>query len=157
MRKNYTYIPKMPKNRNAFIDCIKEKTEVIVICNDMIDILSEEINKNIGKGKAKATLTTVGVAALLVFNLYNPLTWIFGLGSLATSGMLRNEVRKYNVHMGRDVNNKEIIVLIRKNKVNAKLDTIAYDKKYVLMVESKEYRGHIKQEPLLENRETLVE
>lgn len=147
MRKNYTFIPKMPKNRNAFIDCLKEKAEVIVIGNDMIETLSKELNKNVGKGRAKTALTTVGVGALLVLNLYNPLTWIFGIGSIAAGGILKNEIKKYNVHMGRDVENKEIIVLIHKNKVNMKLDTIIYDENYVLSVETKEYRGHIKSTP----------
>lgn len=144
MRKNYTFIPKMPKSRNAFIDCLKEKAEVIVISNDMIEVLLKELNQNVGKGKAKTVLTTVGVGALLVLNLYNPLTWIFGIGSIAAGGILRNEIKKYKVHMGLDVDKKEIIVLIHKNKVDMKLDTIMYDKSHVLSVEEKEYKGHIK-------------
>lgn len=144
MRKNHTFVPKMPKNRNAFIDCLKEQVEVIVISNDMIAVLSKEINKNIGKGNAKPVLKTAGIGALLLLNLYNPLTWIFGVGALAAGGILKNELRKYKVYMGRDVENKEIIVLIHKNKVDMKLDTIQYDKSYILSVERKEYKGHIK-------------
>lgn len=94
MRKNYNFVPKTPMSRNAFIDCLKENTEVIVISNSMIDMLSKELNKNVGNRKAKKVLTTVGVTALLVLNLYNPLTWILGIGSLATSGILKNEIKK---------------------------------------------------------------
>lgn len=144
MRKNYTFTPKMPQNRNAFIDCLEEKAEVIVIGNDMIEAISKELNKSVGIGRRKKALTTVGVGALLVLNLYNPLTWIFGIGSIAAGGILKNEMKKYSVHMGRDVENKEIIVLIHKHKVNMELDTIVYDKSYVLSVETKEYKGHIK-------------
>lgn len=144
MRKNYTFTPQMPNSRNEFIDCLKKQSEVIVIQHTLVNELSAELNKSIGNKKGKTALQTAGVTALLIFNLYNPLTWIFGIGALATSGLLKNEIKKYHVYLGRNVTHHEILVLIHKDKVDPNMDTIAYDKNYVLSVEKKPYKKKIK-------------
>ncbi len=144
MRKNYTHTPEMPNNRNEFIDCLKKQSEVIVIKHDLVNDLSKELNKSIGNQKGKTILQTAGIATLLICNLYNPLTWIFGIGSLTTSGLLKNNIKRYNVYLGRNVTHHEIIVLIHKSKVDLTLDTISYNKNYVLSVENKPYKKTIK-------------
>ena len=143
MRKNYTYIPKMPNSRNDFIDCLKAQDEVIIIKNDLIAELSSELNKNISNRKKKNALRTVGATTFLIFSLSNPVTWIFGAGALATSLLFKNEIKKYNIHKGCDVSNKDIIVLIHKHKVKTALDHIAYDNAHIASVDEDVYSKKI--------------
>lgn len=137
MRKNFSYTAAIPSTRNEFIDCVKNKTEAIVIKHSLVQELDKELKANQTKGKAKTALKTAGIVGLLVLNLYNPLTWIFGVGSLLAGGILKNEIKEYSIYNGLDIDNRNIIVMIHKKKVNEKYDTIIYDKAYVKSVSSK--------------------
>ncbi|MBQ8837521.1 MAG: hypothetical protein IJ002_08485 [Clostridia bacterium] len=130
MRKNFTYVANIPTTRNDFIDCVKEKKEAIVLRNQLLIELDKELKLNQNKGKAKNILKTAGITGLLVLNLYNPLVWIFGLGSLLAGGLLKNDIKEYSAHKGTDMNGKEILVLIHKKKVNKKFDTVISDGKH---------------------------
>ena len=116
---------------------MKNKTEAIVIKHSLVQELDKELKANQTKGKAKTALKTAGIVGLLVLNLYNPLTWIFGVGSLLAGGILKNEIKEYSIYNGLDIDNRNIIVMIHKKKVNEKYDTIIYDKAYVKSVSSK--------------------
>ena len=89
MRKSYIYNAKEPQNRNDFIDMIKNKEDVIILNHNVIEELDNEIRLNQSKVKAKKSLKTAGTIGLLVLNLYNPLTWIFGVGSILAGGLLK--------------------------------------------------------------------
>lgn len=131
MRKNYSYEAVIPATRNEFIDYIKGKSEVIVISHSLLEELDEELKKNQNKGKAKTALKTAGGIGLLVLNLYNPLTWVFGVGSILAGGLLKNEIKEYNAHVGVDVHENDILLLIHKKKVNLKYDSIILDRTYI--------------------------
>jgi len=72
-------------------------------------------------------LKTLGIGTLLLFNLYNPLTWIVGVGSLLAGGVIKNELKEYIIYTGKDVCYKEILVLHNKKKIDLKYDTVLYD------------------------------
>lgn len=143
MRKNYTYKAVTPATRNEFIDAIKNKTEAIVISHNLLVELNEELNKNISNKKKKGLLKTIGIGALLFFNLYNPLTWIVGIGSFLANGSMKNEIKEYIVYTGTDTCCKEILVLHNKKKIDLKYDTVLYDTS-VKQVSTKATKGKIK-------------
>lgn len=143
MRKNYTYKAVTPATRNEFIDAIKNKTEAIVISHNLLIELNEELNKNISNKKKKGLLKTIGIGTLLFFNLYNPLTWIVGIGSLLANGSMKNEIKEYIAYTGTDACCKEILVLHNKKKIDLKYDTVLYDTS-VKQVSTKATKGKIK-------------
>ena len=116
MRKNQTFMANIPKTRNEFIDCVNEKKEVIVLSNALLAELDKEVRANLNKRKTKKALKVAGITGLLILNLFNPLTWVFGIGSLLVGGLLKNELKGYAVHKSFDVNDQEILILTFKKR-----------------------------------------
>ena len=141
MRKNNTYTVCIPETRNEFIDCVQGKKEAIIIKSTLLIELDEELKSNQNKGTAKKVLTTAGVTGLLVLNLYNPLVWVLGVGSLLAGGLLKNDIKGYAVHKATDMEGKDILILVHKKKVNKKYDTIVFDKDAIFDEKNLEFFG----------------
>lgn len=93
---------------------------------------------------AKKFVKGVGTVILLTGGLLTPVGWVLSAASFATAGLLKDDIKGYDVYSGTDVNGKNIIVLIRKKDYDPKYDTIIYDKSYVALVTTKPMRGKIK-------------
>lgn len=143
MRENRTYKAKMPDTRNDFIDCVKNKQTVIVIKNSLISSLDEELNNSKSNKGGKKFSKGLGIFGLIA-GFVDPLMWIYSIGCFVAGGLMKDEIKGYDVYSGTDVNGKNIIVLIRKKDYDPKYDTIIYDKSYVALVTTKPMRGKIK-------------
>ena len=143
MRKSYTYNAAVPANRNEFIDMVKEKRDAIVITHSLLIDLNEELDKTVKDQKKSKRLKMFGYGTLLFFNLWNPLTWIVGVGSILLGGKLKDDIKNYVIYTGTDVYEKRILVLHSK-KIDLKYDKVEYDPMVVRRVSKEPAKGKIK-------------
>lgn len=127
-----TFSAKEVFNRDALADSIKSKDPVIIFRTDMDKALqlTVEKQKKLEKRHALSNLAFLGgaVALLVTSYLTVPLLLILG-GSLGSLG--EGELKKYDFYE-MEHNSVKYYLLLRKKKVNAKLDTIFYDGKKIL-------------------------
>lgn len=143
MREKRTFRAKMPTTQEAFADCVKEGKAVIVLKNSLLAELDKELNESKSNKETKKVTKVFG-KIFFVFGIVDPVMWIFSIASFLMGGILKDEIKKYNVYSGIDVNDANIIVLIHQKDYDPKLDIIKYDETYVKSVSKKPLRGKIK-------------
>ena len=125
MRKNYTYDAKEPKNRNEFIDMIKNKEDVIVLHHNIIEELDKEINENIKYRKTGNFFSKLALP-MAILSWSNPLGWflsgvVFLCGGLEKSSDYFNQ---YNIYNGYDICLRRVLTFHLKDTVDLKYDKV---------------------------------
>ena len=141
MRKNLVHQPGVPETRNDFIDMVRNKKEVILLTNSLIEDIRKDVNSNLKEEKNGNHITDIGLSAgaLGIIFASNPIGWIIGGGLLAAFGLSKadsNEFKRYDIYTGRDKEGKEILSFIRNTRVDFKYDTINYPD-WVSIIEKK--------------------
>lgn len=140
MGENRTFRAKMAANKNALADYVKNGDTVIVLKHCLLVSMDKELNEVKGQKKAFKVLGKV----YLVMGIMDPLMWLGSVACFLFGGILKDEIKGYDVYNGQDVNNENIIVLIRKKDNVSYDDTIIYDGYYVKSVSQKPLQGKIK-------------
>lgn len=143
MREKRTFRAKMPKTQEAFADCVKERKTVIVMNHCLLVSMDKELDDSKSNKGAKKILKGMGKFSLLL-GIFDPLMWVYSASCLLFGGILKDTIKEYDVYSGLDINDENIIVLIRPKDYDPKLDTIKYDESYVKSVSPKPLRGKIK-------------
>ena len=120
------YTAQVAKDRNDFITLIKSKKEVIVVDHNLLEQLTKEINEEMKVKKSGKRLKKIAPVMLVLW--WNPIGWALS-GVVLLGGVLgvnSSALKKYNLYSGKDVDNNEIITLLRKSRVDLKYDTIQY-------------------------------
>lgn len=126
MRKNYTYNAKEPQNRNELIDMLKNKEDVIVLGNNLLEELAKEINENIKSGKKGRFFSKMALPIVLLS--WNPVGWFLAGTELLFGTILKagDSFKKYNIYQGNDVCLRQILTLHLKDSVDLKYDKVIY-------------------------------
>ncbi len=135
----------MPTTEESFANCVKEEKAVIVLNHALIADLENKPNdsrtnragKKVMDGFAK-TLLVCGIFSL------DPLAWLYAVICFVFGGVMKDAIKGYTVYSGMDVNDEKIIVLIRSEDCDPKLDVIKYDESYVKSVSPKPLKWLIK-------------
>ena len=144
MREKRTFRAKMPTTQEAFADYVKDEKTVIVLSHSLLIQMDKELNENrLVRGAKKVNDGAAKVA--LLFGFIDPVAWVYSAVLYLNGGLLlRDKITGYDVYGGMDVNDENIIVLIRKENYDPKYGTIKYDKAYVKSVSEKPTKGKIK-------------
>ena len=126
MRKNYNYNAAVPATRNDFIECLRNKTEAIVINHVLLEKMDKDLKGCRSNGRASKFFKGTGIGILSTMSLAsNPVT-SFAIGTLVfvIGKVCESELKEYKIYAGYDVNNYDILVLVHKEKVDEKYDSI---------------------------------
>lgn len=110
MGENRTFRAKMAANKSVLVDYVKNGDTVIVLKHCLLVSMDKELNEVKWQKKAFNALGKFGVFA----GIFDPLMWIYAACCFLFGGILKDEIKGYDVYNGQDVNNENIIVLIRK-------------------------------------------
>lgn len=148
MRHNYTHIAEVPQTRNEFIDAVRQNKTVIVVSHTILQEIQAEVNSNLKSGKKGDFLKELGVGGGLLGFLFSthPVGWLVAGGTALAVGIftgISNYLKKYNVYLGVDSEDKEIIVLHLKNKVDLSYDSITYPS-FLKFVDTKKANKKVK-------------
>ena len=110
MKKSLTYTAQNPITRNEFIDFLNKKENVIVLNRDLWCELHEEVDNII--------LAAIQVdnfsASENILSLFNPVLLAFNVffKTMDAINSTLYDFKKYDVYLGKDVNDEEIIILL---------------------------------------------
>jgi len=142
MREKRTFRAKIPTTQEAFADCVKEGKAVIVINHSLVVSMNRELNDSKSNKGAKKVLKLLGKFGVIA-GIFDPIMWLYSVVCFLFGGILKDKIKEYDIYSGLDINDENIIILIKKKDYDPKLDIIKYDDAYVKSVSPKPLKGKI--------------